>query len=206
MGLDVRELLQKPQINDDIFRLEKLLFYANNDVAKIKLLFSNNILSCTYEEFTRLIDVYLPNFKQLPVSNVKPNYFSQPNRVFDDINMQHIMDKHTVEHFDFDENGIGKDIDMFPIGTTQQQVAAYIDEALTILKNTKGDIYPINGNAETIILSNGIKVIIGSNMGSEIGIGNFPHNQNIIGQFYPTGNTGLVIKASILKIVNAILN
>ncbi|MCJ1810204.1 hypothetical protein [Flavobacterium covae] len=204
-GFDVRGLLQKTQINDDIVRLEKMISYAKNDVQKINNLFDKNLLSGGYNQFIELVDIYLLAFKKIPVSNVKPNYFTQANRIFDDINMKHIMDKHSAECFDFNVNGISNDIDMFPIGTTQQQVSAYIDEALTILKNTKGANYPLNGNAELVKLSNGMEVFIGSNLGVKLlnAPGVFPNNANIIGQFYPKAGTGgITIKSSILKIIN----
>ncbi|WP_376777057.1 hypothetical protein [Flavobacterium covae] len=121
--------------------------------------------------------------------------------------MKHIMDKHSAECFDFNVNGISSDIDMFPIGTTQQQVSAYIDEALTILKNTKGANFPLNSNPELVKLSNGMEVFIGSDLGKNIGTapGVFPDNANIIGQFYPKSRTGgITIKSSILKIINEI--
>ncbi|MFK7004730.1 hypothetical protein BWK63_12130 [Flavobacterium covae] len=160
---------------------------GKNDVQKINNLFDKNLLSGGYNQSINqsieLVDIYLLAFKKIPVSNVKPNYFTQANRVFDDINMKHIMDKHSAECFDFNVNGISNDIDMFPIGTTQQQVSAYIDEALTILKNTKGANYPLNGNAELVKLSNGMEVFIGSDLGKNIGTAPevFPDNANIIG-------------------------
>lgn len=47
---------------------------------------------------------------------------------------------------------------------------------------------------------NGIKVKIGSNLGSDITIGTFPNNSRIIGQFYPIEKF-IEIKGADLKIL-----
>lgn len=101
--------------------------------------------------------------------------------------MQHILDKHTLEHFDFNNQDYwNKEIDMFLPGTTQQQICDYIDESLNWLATNKGPEFPIPGDSETVILpSNSMNVTIGSRIEAD---------QSIIGQFYPNNGSPLSIQ------------
>jgi hypothetical protein len=152
--------------------------------------------------------------------SLKPAIFAfpagSPNNPFDDINIQHIMDKHTTKYFEatpFNMDGANKSkiVDFFPPNTTQTQVCSLLDEAIEEVKNryfsgtlpTKTQMNTIyNGSwAENVRLSNGQTYRIGFTTSSEFYIGkrldnNYPfkgsspsNNKYIIGQFYPVGSS-----------------
>ncbi|SKC58828.1 hypothetical protein SAMN05660236_1835 [Ohtaekwangia koreensis] len=207
-GSDIGPILQKATVNHDIVRLEKLIHRTGNNMTKVNTLFAENALA-DYAFFSKVID-YLDVFSTQSIQGVKPNYFSNATKVFDDVNMDYILRKHTAEHFDFSGIGVAQDIDFFPIGTTEQQVAGYIDEALSILRTTKGPNYPINGAYEQVTLKNGMKVEIGSNPGNLIvnqpkpPKSPFTAEQNVIGHFYPVEG-GIRIKSGQLKVIKKII-
>lgn len=95
--------------------------------------------------------------------------------------------------------------DFFPAGTSQQDVANYIDETLRILEKTKGSQYPLNGEALVVELRNGLKVKIGSDLGDKIENAQFPPNDRIIGHFSPVKGGITVTIGKDLKLINQIL-
>jgi hypothetical protein len=147
-----------------------------------------------------IVDNYLPHFTKTPINNIKPNLI----KGFDDVNMQHILDKHSMAHFDFVVNGVARDIDFFPAGTSQQDVADWIDQCLATL-NPKGstNLLPAAKFAETVSC-NGMTFILGSDSGKNIQNGVFPDNQMIIGQFYPVQGATR-IKPNSLKTLKQLL-
>lgn len=177
------KILQMPAVNFDLVRLDALLGRAGNnlDVALefVKKLSGNSL------KFMKMVD-HLPYFMRRPVSGVLPGYFTRSGREFEKLAIPHVYDKHLMECFDFSKpEYMASDIDFFPPYTTQQDVAEYIDEALTWLKKTKGPKYPLNEIPEYVLLNNGITVRIGSSMNAA-GYEGF----NTIGMFYPPKSGG----------------
>jgi len=172
---DVSKLLQKVEVNHDIIRLEKLITKASNDVTRLDKFWG--VVGGNQDKFKKFVH-YLDDFKQKAVNpTTKPRYFNNSANEFKEINMLHIMDKHTLEHFDFgNPKNLSTTVDMFPPSTTQRQVCSYIDEALVWLKRNKGKNYPLDGIPELVPLRSGMKVWIG---------GQTKGGKRVIGQFYP---------------------
>jgi hypothetical protein len=172
--------LNRLDVNSDIYRLEKLFAKARYEISRLDKFFER--VGGNPAKFKLFVD-YLHEFKGLPIESIKPTYFNNLSREFADINMQHILDKHTVKYFQFIPDNLGTTVHMFPAGTTQAQVCSYIDEALNILRVNRGSIYPIPNLAENVTLSSGMIVRIGSKV--ENGV-------KVIGQFYPLPSNGIL--------------
>ena len=226
----ISEWLKFPIIGQDIDKLERILKLIHPNISKTNK-FNNSHKSVLDKmvnyagngankvtEFNTLItniSIHKSKFDKLPPPNaninntIKPAIFaSSPLSVvnpFEDINIRHIMDKHSTNYFEatpFNMRGANKNdlVDFFPVGTTQQQVCVLLDEAIEKVKNdfwsgtlpTKAQIQakPRGAEAYDVILSNGQTYRIGFTTNSEFYIGNYGSpftfsNKYIIGQFYP---------------------
>ena len=195
---NIIKLLSKAEVNYDIVRLEKLINKAGNDISKLDTFWQ--VVNGNKSKFVKFVD-YLDEFKGAPIDpNIKPRYFDNPNNEFKDINMQHILDKHTLEHFDFNnKQNLGTSVDMFKPGTTQRQVMDYVDEALNKLRldKNKGIKYPMDNVPEKLKLKSGLEVFIGSRT---------VNGKRVIGQFYPVAGADMVsFSQNELKAIRKIL-
>jgi hypothetical protein len=156
-GKFISEWLKLPIINQDINRLEDILklvhpsISADNKFSTPHKAILDNMVNYAggtnkVVEFDALVtnlELDKMIFTKTPISTQKPAIFSSPNNPFDDINMQHILDKHTLEHFQFTgDNMRTQVVDYFPKGTTQSQICDWIDQTLTLVKGEFGGVLP----------------------------------------------------------------
>ena len=217
------EWLKFPIIGQDIDKLERILKLIHPNISKTNK-FNNshksvldkmvahvggNTKTVKFDELVADITRDKVIFTKTTISTQKPTIFTSANNPFDDINMQHILDKHTIEHFQFTPSNLKKQggsndqtIDFFPLGTTQSNVCILLDEAIENAKNTHfGGILPTKAQVSTmeggevakyVTLSNGKTYIIGFTTNSSWKDINekIPHaGKYIIGQFYPSPAT-----------------
>jgi len=174
------ELVEKASY--DVVGLDKVLRVANGKPEKLESLWV--AVSGNHKNFER-ITKNIDNFtKQSVNTGLKPKYFNQENRYFHDIEIEHTIDKHIMKHFDVNNSKyLSGTNDMFPPGTTQNDVVNYIDEALAILKKNKGPQYPRPRKEELVKLSSGMEVYIGSK---------YKGKKEVIGMFYPNKGEGII--------------
>jgi len=149
-----------------------------------------NLPECrTVGDFERLADA-VPLFKQTPVGtppmprNLTPPPSMAGAQAFSGADMVHFLDEHTYEYFDFAKAGSRQSF--WPSGTTAQDVANALEEAIDELRLSQATVHPLHvagGGPKPVFLpSRGITVQFGVR-GSAA-----PYS---IGQFYPASGSGV---------------
>jgi hypothetical protein len=155
------------------------------------------------------LEAFLPNLQNHKMqfrgesfnSNLRLAFFDNPACIFNSINWQHILGKHSVRYFDFDGKHIGdeKSVHMFDHSLNQQDIAELMDKVLEQLLINGFDFNAWAGSGETE------KVIIGQYT-LHIGVKGVETGYQI-GQFYPSqGSTVTKFKSNLLNFLKKLLN
>ncbi len=179
MGEDKKaEWLKNAAVKNDSNRLDKVILAAQNNSTKIDKFLAK--INGDFNNFTNIVDNILPLFSPQPPLNVDTSLTVDLSAYgFDAINIEHILGKHSLAHFNFDKTYLAyqtHDIDFFPVGTTQQQVLDWIRQAIEQLNQNKNINFIPKTDKSEIVTIEQYSFIVGSKIET---------NQTLLGQFYP---------------------
>jgi hypothetical protein len=180
-------------------RLQQLLTIAGGDWTRVAPLAEVAAGNATY--FKRLYDQVLIfagaraaayAAQPLPVRNQPPSIVGL--RVgYNAAHIRHFLERHTYEWFNF--GGIDTVQGFWPVGTTSDNITAYVEEALQILHPPGGPPPPppLPPRPPMIPIP---QFAIPSGFTVMVGIGYGPGGVIVVGQFFPRAGAGGVVELS----------